>query len=53
MEGSPFMTRKPMLPVCLLLTGMLTPAAYRSFATWSEYLGGADSSQYSSLKQIN
>jgi glucose dehydrogenase len=24
----------------------------RSFTTWSEYLGGADSSQYSSLKQI-
>ena len=28
-------------------------AADRSFATWSQYLGGADSSQYSSLKQIN
>src|SRR5215471_8816955 len=31
----------------------MTPAADRDFATWSEYLGGADSSQYSSLKQIN
>jgi glucose dehydrogenase len=25
----------------------------RSFTTWSQYLGGADSSQYSSLDQIN
>src|SRR5678815_6031528 len=25
----------------------------RSFKTWSQYLGGADSSQYSSLDQIN
>jgi glucose dehydrogenase len=25
----------------------------RSFSTWSQYLGGADSSQYSSLDQIN
>ena len=25
----------------------------RSFKTWSEYLGGADSSQYSALDQIN
>src|ERR1051326_7598425 len=25
----------------------------RNFATWRQYLGGADSSQYSSLKQIN
>ena len=36
-----------------LVTGMLASAADRSFATWSQYLGGADSSQYSSLKQIN
>src|SRR5262245_34576489 len=28
-------------------------AADRSFDTWSQYLGGADSSQYSSVKQIN
>src|SRR5262245_59981870 len=27
--------------------------AGRSFKTWSQYLGGADSSQYSSLDQIN
>src|SRR5215472_3318612 len=40
-------------PVIFLTNGLLTPAADRSFATWSQYLGGADSSQYSSLKQIN
>src|ERR1700693_3779367 len=28
-------------------------AADRPFTTWSQYLGGADSSQYSSLKQVN
>ena len=28
-------------------------ADLRSFNTWSQYLGGADSSQYSSLNQIN
>src|ERR1700722_9252790 len=31
----------------------LSAAADRSFATWGQYLGGEDSSQYSSLKQIN
>ncbi len=31
----------------------VSAADERSFNTWSEYLGGADSSQYSSLKQIN
>src|SRR5258708_35500966 len=31
----------------------LWAADERSFNTWSEYLGGSDSSQYSSLKQIN
>jgi quinoprotein glucose dehydrogenase len=41
------------LPVFLFASGILASAADRSFATWSEYLGGADSSQYSSLKQIN
>jgi len=49
--------RKPAQKLTLLLiplvAGMLASAADRSFATWSEYLGGADSSQYSSLKQIN
>jgi quinoprotein glucose dehydrogenase len=29
------------------------PGGGRSFATWSQYLGGADSSQYSSLTQID
>jgi quinoprotein glucose dehydrogenase len=33
--------------------GTLPAAGERSFATWNQYLGGADSSQYSSLKQIN
>src|SRR5271156_1574666 len=42
-----------MLPIFLGASGALVSAADRSFATWSEYLGGADSSQYSSLKQIN
>ncbi|HEY7337315.1 MAG TPA: pyrroloquinoline quinone-dependent dehydrogenase [Bryobacteraceae bacterium] len=31
----------------------LPAAGQRSFAGWREYLGGADSSQYSSLKQID
>ena len=51
------MNRKPAQGLALLLilsiSGMLVSAADRSFATWSQYLGGADSSQYSSLKQIN
>ncbi len=37
----------------LLMSGVLAPAAEKPFTTWSQYLGGADSSQYSSLKQIN
>jgi quinoprotein glucose dehydrogenase len=41
------------LLVFLFASGILASAVDRSFATWSEYLGGADSSQYSSLKQIN
>src|ERR1700733_7988139 len=40
-------------PVLLLMSAIPGIAAERSFATWSQYLGGADSSQYSSLKQIN
>ena len=35
-----------------LLRGQSTGVA-RSFKQWSEYLGGADSSQYSALDQIN
>jgi glucose dehydrogenase len=31
----------------------VSAADERSFSTWSEYLGGADSAQYSSLKQVN
>ena len=41
------------LPVILLLGAIAVAAAERSFSTWSQYLGGADSSQYSSLRQIN
>lgn len=37
----------------LFIPGGISAAEQRSFNTWSEYLGGADSSQYSSLKQIN
>jgi glucose dehydrogenase len=38
------------LLISLAATGQ---AADRPFDTWNQYLGGADSSQYSSLKQIN
>ncbi len=42
------------LPALLLAAaGLLCAADERTFNTWSEYLGGSDSSQYSSLKQIN
>lgn len=41
------------LTLALLVSVSPLLAADRSFATWSQYLGGADSSQYSSLKQIN
>jgi quinoprotein glucose dehydrogenase len=37
----------------ILISATALFAADRSFDTWSQYLGGADSSQYSSLKQIN
>ena len=39
--------------MCLCSAALLTAADERSFNTWSEYLGGADSSQYTSLKQVN
>ena len=44
--------------VFLIVSGISAYAAVktgdaRPFTTWSQYLGGADSSQYSSLKQIN
>jgi glucose dehydrogenase len=41
------------LPILLGVCGTLLSAAERSFSTWSQYLGGADSSQYSSLKLID
>ena len=36
-----------------LSAALLCAADERAFNTWSEYLGGADSSQYTSLKQVN
>ncbi len=36
-----------------LVSAVLATAAEKPFTTWNQYLGGADSSQYSSLKQIN
>src|SRR5579863_5682249 len=42
-----------LLLIFLWACGTFVSAAERSFDTWSQYLGGADSSQYSSLKQIN
>jgi quinoprotein glucose dehydrogenase len=45
--------RRLRLPVLLIVCGFTTRAAERPFTTWSQYLDGPDSSQYSSLKQIN
>jgi quinoprotein glucose dehydrogenase len=42
-----------LLSVLALTAAVCAAADERPFNTWSEYLGGADSSQYSSLKQIN
>lgn len=39
--------------VILAGTAVLSRPVERSFEGWTQYLGGADSSQYSSLKQIN
>ena len=52
--------RLPLIVAVLVLVGAI-PALLRSeptgvtrsFKTWSQYLGGADSSQYSALDQIN
>ena len=41
------------LPTLLLFVAVASAADIRDFSTWTEYEGGADSSQYSSLKQIN
>jgi glucose dehydrogenase len=40
-------------PFFLASAAVVSAADERSFATWTEYLGGPDSAQYSSLKQIN
>jgi glucose dehydrogenase len=43
-----------LIPAALFwLSALAGTAAERPFSTWSQYLGGADSSQYSSLRQIN
>jgi quinoprotein glucose dehydrogenase len=41
-----------LISLFLLMSGVLAAATER-FTTWSQYLGGDDSSQYSSLNQIN
>ena len=41
------------LPALLIAIAAASAADIRNFSTWTEYEGGADSSQYSSLKQIN
>jgi glucose dehydrogenase len=41
------------LAAVIAATVVLIAADAPNFATWDSYLGGADSSQYSSLKQIN
>ena len=52
--------RLPRIVVVLVLVGAVPallrsepPGVRRSFKAWSQYLGGADSSQYSALDQIN
>jgi glucose dehydrogenase len=52
--------RLPRIVVVLVLVGAVPallrsepPGVRRSFKTWSQYLGGADSSQYSALERIN
>jgi len=52
--------RLPRIVVVLVLVGAVPallrsepPGVSRSFKTWSQYLGGADSSQYSALDHIN
>jgi glucose dehydrogenase len=41
------------LPAVFMAMAAASAADIRDFSTWTEYEGGADSSQYSSLKQIN
>jgi quinoprotein glucose dehydrogenase len=52
--------RRSIAAVLLLVAGSApvflrsqSPGVTRSFKTWSQFLGGADSSQYSALDQIN
>src|SRR4029453_8632022 len=46
------MATKAVLGILILAAAFLAPVE-RSFDTWKSYGGGVDSSQYSSLKQIN
>ena len=51
-------TRLALAALAAVLTGWLgweavSAADGPNFATWESYLGGADSTQYSSLKQID
>jgi len=39
--------------ILIVAAGLVFAAEKPSFESWDQYLGGADSSQYSSLKQIN
>ncbi len=52
--------RLPLIVAVLVLVGAIPAllksepsSVRRSFRTWSQYLGGADSSQYSALDQVN
>src|SRR4030095_10946350 len=46
------MATKAVLGILILAAAFFAPVE-RSFDTWKSYGGGVDSSQYSSLKQIN
>ncbi len=41
------------LSIAAVTVGLIFGAGERSFTTWTAYLGGPDSSQYTALKQIN
>src|SRR5215475_2242429 len=45
--------RKLLLILPVILGSILLAAEIPAFESWDQYLGGSDSLQYSSLKQIN
>ncbi len=47
------MRLRRLLPLATLLAGICFPAGGQDHTSWREYAGGADSAQYSGLKQIN